>query len=262
MSINEIESLIKKLVEEENMSDKERKSLSARIKRLYNIEKQELKSNGDNFSFEDLNELINILIENYEKVKDIETINEVMQEIAEDYDLINPTNEITSEVIEEKSMLIYKHILGYPGTNTNGMSSEFISKIIRLKFSERDGLNREDILNILSMQSKSMYQDIEKYQRLINDTIIAYFTYNPHGQSFTNPKVLQIFENYASSYKALENFDKVKEIYEQALKMKFLENTAEYVELKNHYEEFLDFLEMRRNFENRKFRISKIRIFI
>ena len=35
--------------------------------------------------------------------------------------------------------------------------------------------------------------------------------------------------------------------------MKLLENTPEYAELKKHYEEFLDFLEMRRNFEDRRF---------
>ena len=37
MSINEIENLIKKLIQTENITDKERKSLSSKIKISYNI---------------------------------------------------------------------------------------------------------------------------------------------------------------------------------------------------------------------------------
>lgn len=253
MSINEIENLIKKLVEAEAITDKDRKSLSSRIKRSYNIEKQELKSKGKSFSFESLNRLITILINNYEKIKDNDIINEVMQEIAEDYSEIMSTKRISQEKIERQKTRIYQHILGNPGTKTDGMTSEFIASIIRLKLTENDGINREDILNILAMQSKNMYQDIEEYQKLINDTIIAYSTYNPNGQRFTNPQILKIFESLAASYKISKDFDRVKEIYEQALKMKLLEDTPEYTELKKHYEEFLDFLEMRRNFEDRRF---------
>ena len=87
------------------------------------------------------------------------------------------------------------------------MTSEFIANIIRLKLTESDEINREDILNILAMQSKNMYQDIEEYQKLINDTIIEYFTYNSNGHNFTNLKVLQIFESLAASYKVSEDFD-------------------------------------------------------
>ena len=253
MSINEIEILIKELVEAEAITDKDRKSLSSRIKRSYNIEKQELKSKGKSFSFESLNRLITILINNYEKIKDNDIINEVMQEIAEDYSEIMPTNRINQEDIERQKTRIYQHILGNPGTKTDGMTSEFIASIIRLKLTENDGINREDILNILAMQSKNMYQDIEEYQKLINDTIIAYFTYNPNGQNFTNPKVLKIFENLAASYKIAEDFDRVKEIYEQALKMKFLEDTPEYAELQKHYKDFLDFMISRVNAQEGKY---------
>lgn len=92
------------------------------------------------------------------------------------------------------------------------MTSKFIANIIRLKLTESDEINREDILNILAMQSKNMYQDIEEYQKLINDTIIAYFTYNPNGQNFTNPKVLQIFESLAESYKVSVSVKKFRKI--------------------------------------------------
>ena len=133
MSINEIENLIRRLAKKEFISDKERKSLSAKIKRYYNIEKQELKSKGKSFSLESLNRLINILINNYEKFKDNDIINEVMQEIAEDYSEIKPTKRISQEEIERKKTKIYQHILGNPGTRTDGMKSDFISNIIRLK---------------------------------------------------------------------------------------------------------------------------------
>ena len=43
MAINEIELLLKKLIEDELTSDKEKKSISSKIKRLYNIKKQESK---------------------------------------------------------------------------------------------------------------------------------------------------------------------------------------------------------------------------
>ena len=133
MSINEIENMIKKLLENESITDKERKSLSSRIKRSYNIAKQDLKSNGKSFSFESLNRLITILINNYEKVKDNDIINEVMQEIAEDYSELKPTQRINQEEIERQKTRIYQHILGNPGTRTDGMTSDFISSIIRLK---------------------------------------------------------------------------------------------------------------------------------
>ena len=253
MSIDEIERLMKKLVKEDYKSTKDRKSLSSTIKKLYKMKKQELKTEGKNFSYESLDRLVSILTENYERIKDNDIINEVMQEIAEDYSEIKPAKRISQEDISRRQMKIYQYILGNPGTKTDGMTSEFISDIIRLKLTEDDGINRDDILNILEMQSKNMYQDIEEYQKLINETIIAYFTYNPNGQNFTNPKVLKIFESLAASYKISEDFDRVKEIYEQALKMKLLENYPEYAELKKHYEEFLDFLEMRRNFEDRRF---------
>ncbi len=257
MSINEIENLIRRLAKKEFISDKERKSLSAKIKRYYNIEKQELKSKGKSFSLESLNRLINILINNYEKFKDNDIINEVMQEIAEDYSEIKPTKRISQEEIERKKTKIYQHILGNPGTRTDGMKSDFISNIIRLKLTESDGINREDILNILAMQSKNMYQNIEEYQKLINNTIIAYFTYNPNGQNFTNPKVLKIFENLAASYKISEDFDRVKEIYEQALKMKLLENTPEYKDLQKHYKDFLEFMVSRANAQEGQFKTVK-----
>ena len=253
MSLNEIENLIKKLIQTENITDKERKSLSSKIKRSYNIEKQKLKSEGKNFSFKSLNRLLSILINNYEKIKDNDILNEVMQEIAEDYSEIKPTTRISQKDVEKQKMRIYQHILGNPGTKTDGMTSEFIANIIRLKLTESDGINREDILNILAMQSKNMYQNIEEYQKLINDTIIAYFTYNPNGQNFTNPKVLQIFESLAASYKVSEDFDKVKETYEQGLKMKLLENTPEYKELQKHYKDFLDFMISRANAQEGKY---------
>ena len=253
MSLNEIENLIKKLIQTENITDKERKSLSSKIKRSYNIEKQKLKSEGKNFSFKSLNRLLSILINNYEKIKDNDILNEVMQEIAEDYSEIKPTTRISQKDVEKQKMRIYQHILGNPGTKTDGMTSEFIANIIRLKLTESDGINREDILNILAMQSKNMYQNIEEFQKLINDTIIAYFTYNPNVQNFTNPKVLQIFESLAASYKVSEDFDKVKETYEQGLKMKLLENTPEYKELQKHYKDFSDFMISRANAQEGKY---------
>ena len=253
MSIDEIERLMKKLVKEDYKSTKDRKSLSSKIKKLYKMKKQELKTEGKNFSYESLNRLVSILTENYERIKDNGIINEVMQEIAEDYSEIKPAKRISQEDISRRQMKIYQYILGNPGTKTDGMTSEFISDIIRLKLTEDDGINRDDILNILEMQSKNMYQDIEKYQKLINETIIAYFTYNPNGQNFTNPKVLKIFEKLADSYKISEEFDKVKEIYEQALEMKCLKDTSEYAYLKNQYKEFLEFLKMKGNFADRRF---------
>ena len=247
MSINEIEQLMKKLVEDNSLSDKEKKSLSSKIKRSYNIKKQELKAKGNNFSFESLNKLLSILISNYDKLKNNEIINEIMQEIAEDYSQLSPNKKNTPDVIDRKVLLIYTHILGNPGTHTNGMTSDFISNIIRLKQTENETLNSEDILNILAMQSKNMYLDIAEYQKLINRTVIAYLNYNINGHSFTNPKILKIFENLAASYKISEEFDKVKEIYEQALSMNLLKNTPEYKELEKHYHEFLEFMISRAN---------------
>ena len=133
------------------------------------------------------------------------------------------------------------------------MSSEYISKIIRRKLTENDGINRDDIINVLNMQSKNMYLNIEEYQKLINDCVISYLTYNKNGVKFLNPKIFDVFQSLASSYKIQGDFEKVKDVYEKSLKIKSLENTLEYKELKNNYEKFLEFMEMKQNFEDRRF---------
>ena len=70
MSTKNIITLINQLIEDDFTSEKEKIKLSSKIKRLYNIEKHELKCEGKEFSFQTLNRIIKILINNYDKLKD------------------------------------------------------------------------------------------------------------------------------------------------------------------------------------------------
>ena len=251
MKINELEDLVKKFANSKNLSENERKSLASNIKRQFNITIQNYKSRGKKISFVSLKKLITPLIENYDDVKNYNSINEFIQIISKEME--NASIQSKKINIQNEIEKVHTFILGYPGTSTEGMSSEYISKIIRHKLTENDGINREDIINVLSMQSKNMYMNIEEYQKLINDSVIAYLSNNPRGQRFLNPKILSVFENLAASYKVQGNYEEAQKIYKKGLKITALQNTPEYMELRKKYNEFLDYLEMLRNFEERRF---------
>lgn len=262
MKIPELLNLINELVNNKELTPSEKKSLSSQIKRQYAITLKDLRCNGKEISIGNLRRLIAPLIKNYESVKDLNSINEILQTMIEDLDTayipskredFEIKKEKEKEKIKKEKEKLYAVILGNPGTNVDGMSSEYISKIIRRKLTEEQGINRDDIINVLTMQSKNMYLDIEEYQKLINDSVIEYLSTNPNGKKFSNPKVLDIFQSLASSYKIQGNFDKVKEIYEQALRIKTLENTPQYKDLKNNYDKFLEFLEMKSDFDDKRF---------
>lgn len=253
MKISELLSLINELVSNETLTKKERTSLASNIKKQYGITMKDLRYRGNKISIRSLRGLISPLIKNYDSVKELNSINELLQKMAEDYDSSYIKNERDQKSIEKEKEKLYAIILGNPGTTIDGMSSEYISKIIKRKLTEEQGINRDDIMNVLNMQAKNMYLNIEEYQKLINDSVISYLTSNQNGERFSNPKIFGVFQSLASSYKIQSDFDKVKEIYELALRIKSLENTQEYKELKNNYEKFLDFMEMKRNFEDKRF---------
>lgn len=253
MKISELLNMINKLVNDKEILPRERKSLASNIKKQFGITIRELKRNGKEISIENLRNLIKPLIENYDSVKDLNSINEVLQTMAENYTTSHMTTEKDKKMAEIEQEKVYAIILGNPGTNIDGMPSEYISKIIKRKLTEEDGINRDDIMNVLIMQAKNMYLDIEEYQKLINDSVMECLASAENGKKFSNPKIFKVFQDFATSYKIIGNFDKVKEVYEQALEIKSLENTTEYNELKDSYEKFLDFLEMKRNFEEKKF---------
>lgn len=253
MKIPELLNLINELVSNEELTKKERNSLASNIKKQYGITMKDLRYCAREISIRNLRSLISPLIENYDSIKDLNSINEVLQTMAEDYDTSYVTTEREKKSIEKEKEKVYAIILGNPGTTIDGMSSEYISKIIKRKLTEEQGINRDDIMNVLNMQAKNMYLNIEEYQKLINDSVISYLSSNQNGERFSNPKIFEVFQSLASSYKIQGDFDKVKEVYEQALRIKSLENTLEYEEFKINYEKFLDFMEMKRNFEDKRF---------
>ena len=253
MKISELVKLINELVCNKNLTKNMRYSLASKIKKQYGITMKDMKSNGKKISIENLRTLVRPLIENYDSVKDLNSINEVLQTIAEDYDSFYFPTEKGKKSAEIEKEKIYATILGNPGTTIDGMPSEFISKIIKRKLTEEYGINRDDIMNLLIMQAKNMYLNIEEYQKLINDSVISYLTTNENGKRFSNPKIFDVFQSLAASYKVQGDFDKVKSVYEQALRIKSLEGNIEYKELKDNYDKFLDFLEMKRNFDDKRF---------
>lgn len=253
MKIPKLLALINEFVNGENLSDKEKKSLASNIKRQYNMTIQELRGKGREISIQDLRSLISPLIENYEDVKEFNSLNETIQIMANDLATSPKTSEKNREEIGIEVEKIHAVVLGNPGTSIKDMSSDYIAKIIRRKLTKADGINRDDIINVLNMQAENMYLDIEEYQKLINDSLISYLTHNTSGKEFSNPKILGIFESLASSYKIQGDFENAKKAYELGLRIKSLEKTPEYRDLEKNYQRFLEFIEMKQNFDTKRF---------
>ena len=253
MKIPELLNLINTFVNTTEASEKAKRSLASSIKKHYNITMHELKVNGISMRIENLRSLISPLMKNYETIKNYNSINEVMQTMAEDLDTLEVSSDKEKCNVEKEVDDIYITILGNPGTTTKGMSSEYISKVIKGKLAKTDGFNKDDVLNVLTMQSQNMYLNIEDYQKLINDSVVSHLTNNPKDKQFSNPKILGIFESLAASFKVQRDFEKAKAAYEQGLSVKLLENTSEYRELQEKYETFLEYLDMKNNFEDKRF---------
>lgn len=243
----------KDLETEEKLNEKHKKSKASNIKRQYNMLIQNKKASGKKIQLRDLKKLIAPLLENYQEVSKYEPINETLQLMAEDIRESNMTTQKAKDNMENEIATIYASILGNPGTSTKGMTSEYISKIIAKKVADADDINRDDIMNLLIMQSQNMYLDIEQYQNLINASVIRFLSTNKDGIKFTNPKVFKVFESLASSYKVQGDFEKVKEVYEKALRLKSLESTIEYQEIKEKYEDFLKYMDLKKNFDDKRF---------
>lgn len=243
----------KDLETEEKLNEKHKKSKASNIKRQYNMLIQNKKASGKKIQLRDLKKLMAPLLENYQEVSKYEPINETLQLMAEDIRESNMTTQKDKDNMENEIATIYASILGNPGTSTKGMTSEYISKIIAKKVADADDINRDDIMNLLIMQSQNMYLDIEQYQNLINASVIRFLSTNKDGIKFTNPKVFKVFESLASSYKVQGDFEKVKEVYEKALRLKSLESTIEYQEIKEKYEDFLKYMDLKKNFDDKRF---------
>ena len=84
MNIPQLISLISEFAHNDDLSEKEKKSMAINIKRQYNILIQTKKSNGHNIKLQDLRKLFSPLIENYSKVQQYQPINEVLQLMAEE----------------------------------------------------------------------------------------------------------------------------------------------------------------------------------
>lgn len=243
----------KDLETEEKLNEKQKKSKASNIKRQYNMLIQNKKASGKKIQLRDLKKLMAPLLENYQEVSKYEPINETLQLMAEDIRESNMTTQKDKDNMENEIATIYASILGNPGTSTKGMTSEYISKIIAKKVADADDINRDDIMNLLIMQSQNMYLDIEQYQNLINASVIRFLSTNKDGIKFTNPKVFKVFESLASSYKVQGDFEKVKEVYEKALRLKSLESTIEYQEIKEKYEDFLKYMDLKKKFDDKRF---------
>ncbi len=253
MKIPELVELINEFAYNDQLTEKEKKSNASGIKRQYLMIIQELRKKDRRIALQDLRKMFRPLLDNYENIKEYSAINEVLQLMAEEIKESKVTNLKDRENMENEIATIYTSILGNIGTSTKGMSSEYISKIIAKKVPNEEGMNREDIINLLISQSKKMYVDIDQFQKLINDSVITFLTNAPNGEKFTNPKIFEVFESFAASYKVKGDFNKVEEIYKQALKITSLKETIEYQEIKKNYEKFLDYMEMKSDFEDKRF---------
>ena len=87
MRIPELLDLINQLVKSTELEKKERISLASNIKKQYRITMRDFKYSGKEISIKTLKSLIIPLIENYGSIKDLNSINETIQIMVQDYDI-------------------------------------------------------------------------------------------------------------------------------------------------------------------------------
>ena len=130
MKIYELENLVIEFANNKSLSENQKKSLASNIKRQYNIIIQKYKSNGKKISFISLKKLITPLIENYDNVKNYNSINEFIQAVSEEMKNSSVPSKKTNR--ENEVEKIHSVILGYPGTTTKGMSSAAVPELYPL----------------------------------------------------------------------------------------------------------------------------------
>ena len=169
MKIPELLNLINELVSNEQLTKKERNSLASSIKKQYGITIKDLRYSGREISIRNLRSLIRPLIENYDSVKDLNSINEVLQTMAEDYDTSYITTERDHKSVGTEKEKVYAIILGNPGTTIDGMSSEYISKIIlernRINVTIRREMGSDIDAACGQLRKKFLTQKSEEYSR-------------------------------------------------------------------------------------------------
>lgn len=209
--------------------------LAAEIKRKY-----KLISKGKAEIDSEIKQIAETLFRNYGELSQYNAINEIILKIIQQYES-SLENKSDEEKEKGKGKIFYMHarILGNPGTNSQGMSIEYIEQIVRWKIVKARGIDSEDLINLLEQQGQSMFGDIEAYQKLINDTIVNYIDLykREDGKSpISNCKVLKILLDLARSYRAQKKDAEALKIYEKGLRFKEFEGTDEYKEMADEYE--------------------------
>lgn len=255
--VNEIRRLVSELVQGEHSP-----RIAAQIKRYYMMYSQE-KSKEGKLSVEAVRELSELLLSNYDKLKQYESINETLELMAQNYKMLEEGKEPTTEErkkTDDRIFEIHSKILGNPGSDSEGMSAAYIERIIRDKITGEEGINRDDILNLLEQQGKNMYLDIDEYQRLIKDTvglIVDLRISNINIMPLENPRILKILSDLAKSYRAQNKPEESIAIYEKALQLTELQDSVEYQEIKEEYEKTKEYLDTVQN----KFTFESVRSF-
>ena len=85
MRIPELLNLVYELIDNTELTKKEKNSLAANIKKQYGITVKDFRTAGKEITTINLRRLIYPLIKNYDSIKDINSINEVIQTMTEDF---------------------------------------------------------------------------------------------------------------------------------------------------------------------------------
>lgn len=195
--------------------DKE-KTKSIELKKQFNL----LRRNG--ISESNLDTIRKQLMDNYDRLKDIKEINEILQLITMEYASIKKVedNEEIIDRLNQKINDINVSILGNNGTEMNGLSYKELEDIIKWKLEDSDEnlLNRDDIINMLQKCSSSNdYNTVMKYNNLIKNVVIPY-TENDI-ERITNPRTIGILKDLALYYMTQGDYENSKVIYEKCIEL-------------------------------------------
>ena len=173
-----------------------------------------------------LDDITKKILHNYDELRDIKEINEILQLIIIEYNSIKEVNYDDPDMLDDLTKRINNinvNIFGNEGTKIGNIDYNDLLDIIKWKLNNSEELliNRDDILNILKEYSNSKnIEKIDIYNKLINDIVIPY-TEN-EIENINNPKAIDVLKDLALIYlkqgeykKCLETYDKCISLYDE-----------------------------------------------
>ena len=210
---NDFFEILNSFIESENKKGKPARDLKRRFMLLR--EKR--------ISEQGLNSITEILLSNYNELKDIKEVNEMLQLISRLYNFLKKENNDNAETIQKYTKIINEiniNVLGNEGTNAENFSYKEIEDIIKGKIENSDELliNRNDILKILKdFNNPGKTTNSTIYNNLIKNVVIPYTENDIEG--INNPNAIDVLKSLALIYKEQGDYENCQKVYNKCVEL-------------------------------------------